>query len=158
MVAAHRDPSVRSWWRNRATTTEEALRIIHARQASTRAGTGFGFAVLLVDDDCTPGDLVGGLNLRQLGDESVCGEVGYWVAASARGRGIAPRALNAACEWVFRLPRPRTLERLELIHAVGNVAFIFVREIVVLNRFSGVKSDRLAYKDAPSTHSRLGCG
>jgi RimJ/RimL family protein N-acetyltransferase len=48
--------------------------------------------------------------------------VGYWVAAPARGRGIAPRALNAACEWVFRLPRPRPLERLELIHAVGNVA------------------------------------
>ena len=26
------------------------------------------------------------------------------------------------CEWVFSLPRPRPLERLELIHAVGNQA------------------------------------
>jgi RimJ/RimL family protein N-acetyltransferase len=122
MVVAHRDPNAQRWWRNRAKTTEEALRIIRARQASARAGTGYGFAVLLVDDDGTPGDLVGGLSLRQLGDESVAGEVGYWVAARARGQGIAPRALNAACEWVFSLPRPRPLEGLQLIHAVGNVA------------------------------------
>jgi hypothetical protein len=30
--------------------------------------------------------------------------------------------LNAACEWAFRLPRRRPLERLELIHAAGNHA------------------------------------
>jgi RimJ/RimL family protein N-acetyltransferase len=67
MVAAQRDPGVQNGWRNRATTTEEALRIIRARQDSTRAGTGFGFAVLRLDDDGMPGDLVGGLSLRQLG-------------------------------------------------------------------------------------------
>jgi RimJ/RimL family protein N-acetyltransferase len=48
--------------------------------------------------------------------------VGYWVTAPARGQGIAPRALSAVCEWAFRLPRIRTLEQLELIHAVGNHA------------------------------------
>jgi RimJ/RimL family protein N-acetyltransferase len=44
------------------------------------------------------------------------------VTAPARGRGIAPRALNAVCEWAFRLPRIQPLEQLELIHAVGNHA------------------------------------
>jgi RimJ/RimL family protein N-acetyltransferase len=48
--------------------------------------------------------------------------VGYWVTAFSRGQGIAPRALNAACEWAFRLPWHRPLEQLELIHAVGNRA------------------------------------
>lgn len=36
--------------------------------------------------------------------------------------GHRARALNAVCEWAFLLPRPRPLERLELIHAVGNHA------------------------------------
>jgi GNAT superfamily N-acetyltransferase len=60
--------------------------------------------------------------LRRLDREAASGEVGYWVTASSRGQGIAPRALNAACEWAFGLPRHRPLERLELIHAVGNHA------------------------------------
>jgi RimJ/RimL family protein N-acetyltransferase len=50
------------------------------------------------------------------------GAVGYWVVASARGHGIAARALCAVSEWAFRLPWLRPLERLELIHAVGNLA------------------------------------
>jgi RimJ/RimL family protein N-acetyltransferase len=56
--------------------------------------------------------------------------VGYWVTAPSRGRGIAPRALNAVCEWAFHLPRIRPLEQLELIHAVGNHASCRVAEKV----------------------------
>ena len=120
MVAAHRDPLMRRWLRRPITTAEQARQVIEARQADRRAGSGFSFAVLEVDADGTAGDPVGGVVIRGLGGEAASGEVGYWVASPARGRGIAPRALSAACEWAFRLPRTRPLERLELIHAVGN--------------------------------------
>jgi RimJ/RimL family protein N-acetyltransferase len=113
---------MRQWLRNPVTTEEEAHQTIRARRAEGRAGTGFSFAVLRSDPDGTPGDLVGGIGIRRLDDEAGSGEVGYWVSAPARGRGFAPRALTAVCEWAFRLPRPRPLKRLDLIHAVGNVA------------------------------------
>jgi RimJ/RimL family protein N-acetyltransferase len=122
MVAAHRDPVIRHWLRHLVTTTEEAHRIIQARRADRRAGTGFSFAVLEARADGAAGDLVGGVSLRGLASEAASGEVGYWVTAPARGRGIAPRALSAVCEWAFRLPRTRPLEQLELIHTVGNHA------------------------------------
>jgi RimJ/RimL family protein N-acetyltransferase len=122
MVAAHRDPVMRRWLRHPVTSTQEAGRIIQARNADRRAGTGFSFAVLQADADGTAGHLVGGVSIRRLDRDATSGEVGYWVTASSRGQGIAPRALNAACEWAFRLPRHRPLEQLELIHAVGNHA------------------------------------
>jgi RimJ/RimL family protein N-acetyltransferase len=122
MVAAYRDPVMRHWLRHPVTTTQEAQRIIEVRWADRRAGTGFSFAVLRVDADSVPGDLVGGISIRRLDRDATSGEVGYWVTAPSRGQGIASRALNAACEWVFGLPRDRPLEQLELIHAVGNHA------------------------------------
>ncbi len=122
MVAAYRDPVMRHWLRHAVTTTQEAHRVIQARRADRRAGTGFSFAVLQADADGAAGDLLGGVSIRGLDREAVSGEVGYWIAAPSRGQGIAPRALNAVCEWAFCLPRDRPLERLELIHAVGNHA------------------------------------
>ncbi len=122
LVAAYRDPVMRHWLRHAVTTTQEAHRIIQARGAERRAGTGFSFAVLHADADGAAGDLLAGVSIRRLYREGASGEVGYWVAAPWRGQGIAPRALNAVCEWAFRLPRDRPLERVELIHAVGNHA------------------------------------
>jgi len=122
MVAAYRDPVMRHWLRHPVTTAQEAQRIIETRCADRRAGTGFSFAVLQANADGAGGDLVGGVSIRRLDREDASGEVGYWVTASSRGQGIAPRALNAACKWAFRLPRARPLEQLELIHAVGNHA------------------------------------
>jgi RimJ/RimL family protein N-acetyltransferase len=122
MVAAYRDPVMRHWLRHPVTTTEEAQRIIQARRADRRAGTGFSFAVLEAHADGATGDLVGGVSIRGLASEAASGEVGYWVTAPSRGQGIAPRALSAVCEWAFRLPRIRPLEQLELSHAVGNHA------------------------------------
>jgi RimJ/RimL family protein N-acetyltransferase len=122
MVAAHRDPVIRRWLRHPVTTDEQAHRVIEARRASRRAGTGFGFAVLHADPGGTAGNPIGDVSIRRLDDEATSGEVSYWVTAPWRGRGIAPLALSAVCEWAFRLPRPRPLEQLELIHAVGNHA------------------------------------
>jgi RimJ/RimL family protein N-acetyltransferase len=46
-------------------------------------------------------------------------EIGYWTAPAARGRGVAPVAVDAACRWAFAvLP----VDRIELCHAVENTA------------------------------------
>jgi RimJ/RimL family protein N-acetyltransferase len=122
LVAAHRDPIVRRWLRHPVTTDEQAHRRIEAHRAGRRAGTGFAFAIVQSGPDGTAGELVGSVSIRRPDGEAASGAVGYWVVASARGQGIAPRALNAVCEWAFRVPRLRPLERLELIHAVANHA------------------------------------
>jgi hypothetical protein len=72
-----------------------------------------------MDDTITvqPSAIAPGLLLRPWTEQDIPAMV-----AAHRGRGIAPRALSAVCEWVFCLPRLRPLEQLELIHAVGNHA------------------------------------
>ena len=120
MVASHRDPVIRRWLRHPLTTPEEAHRRIQAHRANRQAGTVFSFAVLHAGPDGAAGELVGAVSIRRLSSEAASGEVGYWVTAPWRGRGIAPRALSAVCEWAFCLPRLRPLEQLELIHSAGN--------------------------------------
>jgi RimJ/RimL family protein N-acetyltransferase len=46
-------------------------------------------------------------------------EVGYWVAAHARGRGIATRAVRLVCDWAAR---ELGLEALEIMHHEDNPA------------------------------------
>lgn len=128
MVAAYRDPVMRHWLRHPLTTAEEAYRVIQARRSDRRAGTGFSFAVLQAGPDGSPGDLVGGIGIRRLDSEAATAEVGYWVTAPSRGRGIAPRALSAVSEWAFRMPWHRPVEQLELLHAIGNHASCRVAE------------------------------
>jgi RimJ/RimL family protein N-acetyltransferase len=130
MLAAHRDPVMRRWLRHPITTAEQARHVVERRQADGRAATRFSFAVLETVDGVA-GTLVGSVSIRGLDGAALTGEtgeVGYWVASSARGRGIAPRALSALCDWAFRSPRIRPLERLHLIHAVGNQASCRVAE------------------------------
>jgi len=48
--------------------------------------------------DATTGQRLGNIVLRF---DATVGEVSYWVAASARGRGVATRALRLLSEWAF---------------------------------------------------------
>jgi RimJ/RimL family protein N-acetyltransferase len=126
MVAAYRDPEMRRQLRNPVTTTEQARAVIESRQADREAGRAFSFAVVAVaagpglEAKTGVGSLAGSVVVRGLEPASPTAEVGYWVVAPARGLGIAPRALDALCQWVFRLPRARPLERLDLIHSSMN--------------------------------------
>jgi RimJ/RimL family protein N-acetyltransferase len=143
LVAAHRDPLLRRWLRHPFTSTEQARRVIEARRAEAQAGRAFSLAVLETAADGEAGRLVGGVSLRRRdaatpgagtaragtpGAGTATAEVGYWVAAPARGRGVASTALNATCEWALGTLRNPPLERLELIHSVANLASCRVAE------------------------------
>ena len=53
------------------------------------------------------------------------GEIGYWIAPTARGRGLAGLAAETACRWAFTV---LGLHRIQFFHAVENVASARVAE------------------------------
>ena len=76
-------------------------------------GDRCSFAVL--DDD---GTLLGNVTLKRPDPAADDAEVGYWTAAYARGRGIAPQALGSLTRWAFAT-FPGVL-RLRLLHQIDN--------------------------------------
>ncbi|MFJ4340914.1 GNAT family N-acetyltransferase [Streptomyces sp. NPDC088915] len=73
-----------------------------------RATTGAGYPFVLVDADGRP---VGTVGLWQGGEEVA---LGYWVVASARGRGTAAAGLAAVADWALReLGIPRLVLHIE---------------------------------------------
>jgi RimJ/RimL family protein N-acetyltransferase len=60
-----------------------------------------GGAAPFVIVDATTGTLLGSVGLHDLGLETDPAHVGYWVAAPARGRGIATRALRLVACWAL---------------------------------------------------------
>lgn len=69
--------------------------------------------------------LVGYLGVLAVEDRMRVVEVGYWVAAAERGKGIATRALSMALDWVEETIEP---ERIELGMLAGNDASKTVAE------------------------------
>src|SRR3954471_21747880 len=57
-------------------------------------------------------ELVGAFSVMELDLEAHYGEIGYWVAAPARGRGLATRALTLLRDWAIG---ELGLERIELL-------------------------------------------
>jgi RimJ/RimL family protein N-acetyltransferase len=59
------------------------------------------------------------VSLHSIDAEQGTAEIGYWTVPAARGRGVAGRAVDAACRWAFAtLP----VERIEILHAAENHA------------------------------------
>ncbi|MCD2193846.1 GNAT family N-acetyltransferase [Actinomycetospora endophytica] len=75
---------------------------------------GASFCVEAIDE---PGTVAGSMALLHVRDG--IGEIGYWGAPWARGRGYAADALGVVVAWVFGEGRA---ERLELLIAPENVA------------------------------------
>jgi RimJ/RimL family protein N-acetyltransferase len=112
--------------RHVADANQAAIQIRELREA-WEAGTRYALAIVEHPDAAGSGDAdrldpIGSVSIRRLDKQFDVAEVGYWVAASARGRSIAPRAVQAALDWAVELWRREPLRRFELLHTVGNEA------------------------------------
>ncbi|RKN27962.1 GNAT family N-acetyltransferase [Micromonospora musae] len=114
---ACQDPDIQRW-----TTVPRPYRPEHAHGFVTdftasvwRDGTGAPFAVC----DAATGELLGSCGLVALDTRLGSGEVGYWTAPWARGRGVTTRATRALARWAFDVLK---LRRLSWQAEVGNHA------------------------------------
>jgi RimJ/RimL family protein N-acetyltransferase len=94
VTAACQDPEIPRW-----TTVPSPYRREHAEEWLGRipgqARAGRAVSLLAFED----GRLAGSFSLMEIDLGSGYGEIGYWVAAEARGRGVATRATRLLHEW-----------------------------------------------------------
>lgn len=114
----------------------DALEYIRSSEEGWRAWTQTNFAILLADHE----GAVGSVGVGWAGVEEGVAEVGYWVAAEARRRGVATTATRLVAEWAFST-EPR-LERLQLRADVENVASNRVAERAGFTREGVLRSSR----------------
>ncbi len=94
-------------------------------------GTAAPFGVF----DATTGEMLGSCGLVDLDREAGLGEIGYWVAPWARGRGVATAAARAVSRWALDV---LGLHRLVWRAKVGNHASRLVAARIGV-RFEGVQ-------------------
>jgi RimJ/RimL family protein N-acetyltransferase len=83
-----------------------------------------GSANLFAVEDAATGGLVGSIGVRW-NDARDLGEIGYWLRAEARGRGLTTRALVLMSRWALSLPG---VGRVQLRAEPENVASCRVAE------------------------------
>ena len=114
-------------------------------------GTHATFSVL----DATTGRLSGNVSLWRIDHEQHKASVGYRTAPWARGQGLATVALGAVTRWAFG---SLAIERIELLHSVGNDASC---RVAVKVGYAVEGTRRGSYREADGTrsdehaHSRL---
>ncbi|SDY90301.1 Protein N-acetyltransferase, RimJ/RimL family [Modestobacter sp. DSM 44400] len=112
--AALQDPAIRLW-NGAGSTSPEDVAALLARRADWSAGGHASFAVT----DAAGGALLGSISLHSIDPVQGDAEIGYWTVPADRGRGVAVRSVVAVCGWAFPA---LALDRIELLHAVGNPA------------------------------------
>jgi RimJ/RimL family protein N-acetyltransferase len=106
IVAACADPEIPRWTRVPSPyTREDAERFLAV--AASEAATGEGVALAVTDADDR---LIGTIGLMDVDRERGRGEIGYWTAAAARGRGAARRAVVLLRDWAHAELGLATLE------------------------------------------------
>jgi RimJ/RimL family protein N-acetyltransferase len=96
ITAACQDPEIPRWTLVPSPYTRADAEAYLARSAEEHAaGTAANFLAV----DAGDGRLLGSFSLMEIGREPGYGEIGYWVAAEARGRGIATRGVRLLADW-----------------------------------------------------------
>lgn len=139
LAVACQDAEIARWTRVPSPyTLDDARAYVQLRHETPAAGSGAPFAIVDADD---PDRVLGSISLMRFAWGHARGEVGYWLAAGARGAGHATRAVSLICDWGFRNLR---LERIDLMAATGNVASQrvaeragFAREAVLRSYLAG---------------------
>jgi ribosomal-protein-alanine N-acetyltransferase len=120
VMDAYQDEAIQRWHVMRADSLAETREWIAGWQGGWAAETGASWAVVDAQSDA----LLGRAGLKHLKFSDGTADVAYWTVPAARGRGVAPRAVNAMAAWAFAAG----FHRLDLEHAVGNTASCRVAE------------------------------
>jgi RimJ/RimL family protein N-acetyltransferase len=148
LVQACQDPEIARWTRVPNPYGEtDARAYLLARYDAVFAGLSAPFAIVEAGD----GELVGSISLMRFAWQHARGEVGYWLAGDARGRGHATRAVRLIAAWGFDT---LGLERIDLLAATGNLLSQqvaeragFTREAVLRSYMQGTyeRQDMVAF-------------
>ncbi|MEV5506297.1 GNAT family N-acetyltransferase [Streptomyces orinoci] len=114
LIEAAGDAELRRWTSLAVDDAEGAAHWLGNQRAGWESGRRLSFAVLAQEA------LAAHVVVKWAEGERGRASVGYWTAAPARGRGVAPAALTALTDWVFETFADEGLERLELRHQMGN--------------------------------------
>ena len=117
LVEACQDPEIsRRTLVPRPYTEDDARSYLQRVAAGWGAGARASFAIVEAADPDAP---LGAAGLEAINWDQRAADVGYWLAAAARGRGFATRAVELLVAWAFG---PLGLERLELRTNEDNAA------------------------------------
>lgn len=117
LVAALQDPEIPRWTLVPSPYTHDDART-YMRHVNRGRASGSRLALAIVDAQ-GDGALLGSVALNPISWDQRAADVGYWVAAPARGRGVATRAVELVAAHAFGT---LDLERLELRAQRGNLA------------------------------------
>lgn len=118
LARAARDPEIPRWTAVPENYGEaDARSYLLQRYDMIAAGTAAPFAIVAAE--APDGEVLGSIALMRLSWNDRRGEVGYWLAARARGAGHATRAVRLICNWGFA---SLGLERIDLMAATANPA------------------------------------
>jgi RimJ/RimL family protein N-acetyltransferase len=154
VVEACNDPVTRQWLGGLPDpyTRDTAHAYIAEREKYHATTRGVHWAAAVNDD----APAAGSFSLMAAGDEPIrsSAEVGYWVAPSARGRGIATEAVRLMVRHAFVASADGGLglRRLTLAHASGNAASCAV---AVRNGFQPTGVERAAERLGDGSHVDL---
>lgn len=149
MVLAFSDPVMQRFsWRTSSYTEADARGYLAEQEETRVRGEGLSFALV---EPRGEGVLLGGVSLYEVRRDQGCAAVGYWLAAEARGRGVATQAVRLLARWAFA---ELGLARLELTCGPDNEASQHVAERCGFTRegllrshvpFQGARRDSVIY-------------
>ncbi|HLM08814.1 MAG TPA: GNAT family N-acetyltransferase [Thermoleophilaceae bacterium] len=114
VTAACQDPDIPRWTHVPAQYTEHHAReFIAGCHGAVAEGRQLALAIVAADGS----ELRGAAGLSEVDWVNRKAEIGYWVAAEARGRGVATRAVRLLSRWTLEELR---FERVELLANPGN--------------------------------------
>ena len=145
IAEVYSEPDVQHWmlWEREELDEAEALANIARSEVAWAEGSNAPFRIV------ADGHVVGGVNLNFRGHRVA--EIAYFLRASARGRGLATRAVLLASDWGFRA---RELARIQLRVDPANEASVALAERAGFT-FEGVERSSAAYPDGRRFDSRV---